>query len=110
LTLSLARRKKLVALADKYSVPVLEDDPYGELRFEGEHLPPLVVLDEQRQMKRHRDFHGFDCGKRDLRGTFSKTLAPGLRLGWVVAPRQVVAKDRCRRSKARTSIRARSIK
>ncbi|MBM3130397.1 MAG: PLP-dependent aminotransferase family protein [Chloroflexi bacterium] len=91
-TMSLKRREKLVALADKYSVPILEDDPYGELRFEGEHLPPLVVLDEQRQMKRHRNGLTFDRGNVIYAGTFSKTLAPGLRLGWVVAPRQVVHK------------------
>jgi len=90
-TMSLERREKLVALADKYNVPIVEDDPYGELRFEGEHLPPLVVLDEQRQMKRRR-FRGFDCGNVIYAGTFSKTLAPGLRLGWIVAPRQVIQK------------------
>lgn len=91
-TMSLARREKLVALADKYGVPIIEDDPYGELRFEGEHLPPLVVLDGRRQAKRQRNGQTFDHGNVIYAGTFSKTLAPGLRLGWVVAPRQVVQK------------------
>ena len=43
------RRNKLVELADRYGVPIVEDDPYGQLRFEGEHLPPVVVLDGQLQ-------------------------------------------------------------
>lgn len=88
-TISLERREKLVALADRYQVPIVEDDPYGELRFEGEHLPPLVMLDEQRQMKKRKGSQKFDCGNVIYTSTFSKTLAPGLRLGWVVAPREV---------------------
>jgi 2-aminoadipate transaminase len=44
-TLSLARRLKLIALADQYGVPILEDDPYGQLRYEGEHIAPLAVLE-----------------------------------------------------------------
>lgn len=88
-TISLARRHKLVALADRYNIPIVEDDPYGELRFEGEHLPPLVMLDEQRQIKRNKDCKEFDCGNVIYTSTFSKTLAPGLRLGWIVAPREV---------------------
>lgn len=88
-TISLERREKLVALADRYQVPIVEDDPYGELRFEGEHLPPLVMLDEQRQMKKHKDRQEFDYGNVIYTSTFSKTLAPGLRLGWIVAPREV---------------------
>ena len=43
-TLPLQRRLDLIHTADKYGLPIIEDDPYGELRFEGEHLPPLVVL------------------------------------------------------------------
>ncbi len=88
-TISLERRKKLVALADRYHVPIVEDDPYGELRFEGEHLPPLVMLDEQQQMKKRKNCREFDCGNVIYTSTFSKTLAPGLRLGWIVAPREV---------------------
>ena len=47
-TLSLERRRTLVNIADRYGIPLIEDDPYGELRFEGEHLPPLVMLDEEK--------------------------------------------------------------
>ncbi len=90
-TISLARRQKLVELAEEFGVPIIEDDPYGELRFEGEHIPPLVRIDERWQ-KEHRDCEDFDCGNVIYTSTFSKTLAPGLRLGWVVAPREVIAK------------------
>jgi 2-aminoadipate transaminase len=89
-TLSLERRKKLIALADKYGIPVVEDDPYGQLRYEGDHLPPLVVLDRQTQGIR-RD-NGYHLGNVIYLSTFSKTLAPGLRLGWIVAPPDVIAK------------------
>jgi len=91
-TISLERRVKLVQLADKYRVPIIEDDPYGELRFEGDHLPPLAVLDQERQKKKRKNCNEFECGNVIYTSTFSKTLAPGLRLGWVVAPRQVTFK------------------
>lgn len=91
-TLSLERRQKLIALADQYGIPIIEDDPYGELRFEGEHIPPLVVLD-RREIMRHNGHHRdgeICCGNVIYLSTFSKTLAPGLRLGWVVAPTDVI--------------------
>ena len=44
-TISLERRKKILELADRYGVPIVEDDPYGQLRFEGEHIPSVAVLD-----------------------------------------------------------------
>lgn len=91
-TISLERRTQLVRLADRYSVPIIEDDPYGELRFEGEHLPPLAVLDQERQKKKRKNADAFEHGNVIYTSTFSKTLAPGLRLGWVVAPRQVTFK------------------
>lgn len=72
ITLSYERRIQLLRLAEKHGIPVVEDDPYGELRFEGEEIPPLAAL-----------------GSADLMiylGTFSKIFAPGLRLGWLVAP------------------------
>ena len=47
-TLTLERRQRLIKIADPYGMPIIEDDPYGELRYEGEHMPPLVVLDCQR--------------------------------------------------------------
>ncbi len=78
ITLSFERRKRLLALSEKYGIPVVEDDPYGELRFEGEEIPPLAAL-----------------GDPDLMiylGTFSKIFAPGLRLGWLVAPDAVMDK------------------
>jgi len=87
-TLSLERRRKLFELADQYGVPIVEDDPYGQLRYEGEHLPSIVVLDSQ-----FRD-DGTPCYRGNViyLSTFSKTLAPGLRLGWVVAPPEVIGK------------------
>jgi 2-aminoadipate transaminase len=87
-TLSEGRRHELVLLADRYGVPVVEDDPYGQLRYEGEHLPPLVVLDRE-NLKRD---NGYSLGNVLYLSTFSKTLAPGLRLGWIVAPADVVMK------------------
>jgi 2-aminoadipate transaminase len=75
-------------LADKYGIPIIEDDPYGQLRYEGEHLSPPVVLD--RENLRRDD--GYSIGNVIYLSTFSKTLAPGLRLGWIVAPPEVIAK------------------
>ncbi len=87
-TLSLERRKILVELADRYGIPIIEDDPYGQLRYEGDHLPPVVVLDSNSRS---------DCdlcykGNVIYLSTFSKILAPGLRLAWVVAPPEVIQK------------------
>jgi 2-aminoadipate transaminase len=85
-TLTLQRRQRVVELADRYGVPLIEDDPYGQLRYGGEHLPPLVVLDGQLQGRDGTPYSGnvlYLC-------TFSKTLAPGIRLGWVVAPAEVI--------------------
>ena len=87
-TLSEGRRHELVLLADKYGIPIIEDDPYGQLRYEGEHLPSLVVLD--RENLRRDD--GYSIGNVIYLSTFSKTLAPGLRLGWIVAPPEVISK------------------
>jgi 2-aminoadipate transaminase len=75
-TLSLERRQRLLRLAQAYRVPILEDNPYGELRFRGESPPPLAALDDE--------------GLVVHLGTFSKTLAPGMRLGWLVGPRELV--------------------
>ena len=74
--MSLPRRRELLALAARHGVPILEDDPYSELRYEGTMVPSLKAL---------------DSGESVLHlGTFSKILFPGLRLGWLVAPRPVV--------------------
>jgi 2-aminoadipate transaminase len=89
-TLSLDRRFQLVRLSNKYGIPLVEDDPYGALRFEGEHIPPLVALDADYQTGAAPNGHGFMEGNVIYLGTFSKTLAPGLRLGWVVAPVEVI--------------------
>lgn len=87
-TLSEGRRHELVLLADKYGVPIIEDDPYGQLRYEGEHIPPMIVIDRENL---RRD-SGYTIGNVIYLGTFSKTIAPGLRLGWIVAPPEVIAK------------------
>jgi len=87
-TMSLSRREELVYLSNKYGIPILEDDPYGQLRFEGEHLPPLFVLDRANMRP---DDH-YQNGNVIYLSTFSKTLAPGLRLGWIVAPPDVISR------------------
>jgi 2-aminoadipate transaminase len=89
-TLSLERRREVVALSNQYGVPIVEDDPYGALRFEGEDLPALMTLDHDLQAASRSNSHGFTEGNVIYLGTFSKTLAPGLRLGWIVAPTEVI--------------------
>ena len=86
-TLSFERRLKLIELAERYGVPIIEDDPYGQLRYEGEHLPSLNVLDSQTRAQNQ-------CysGNVIYLSTFSKTLAPGIRLAWVIAPPEVIHK------------------
>ncbi len=87
-TLAMERRSQLVEIADRYGVPIVEDDPYGQLRFEGDHLPSVVVLDGQYQE------HCDTCYRGNViyLSTFSKTLAPGLRMAWVIAPPDVIRK------------------
>jgi 2-aminoadipate transaminase len=77
-TLSLERRRHLVELAERYDLIIFEDDPYGDLRFEGEHLPPIMSL---------------DTGGRvvHMRST-SKTFAPGLRVAWTIGPPEMIRK------------------
>ena len=82
------RRRRLVALADRYGVPIVEDDPYGQLRYEGSPQTPVVVLDGR---DRETDDFGYR-GNVIYLSTFSKILAPGLRLAWVVAPPEVIDK------------------
>lgn len=74
--MSVERRRMLLQLAVSYGIPVLEDDTYSELRYDGSSLPSLKSLDP--------------AGLVLSLGTFSKTLFPGLRLGWLAAPRQVI--------------------
>jgi len=77
-TLSAARRKQLVALAERYDVIIVEDDPYGELRYRGEPVPPIKAFDT--------------TGRVVYLGTFSKILSPGIRLAWVVASEEFIRK------------------
>jgi 2-aminoadipate transaminase len=77
-TLSLERRRRLVELARQHELLVVEDNPYGMLRFSGDPLPPLYQLDGG-------DYVIYV-------GTFSKILSPGIRLGWAVAPPPVMEK------------------
>src|SRR6056297_702051 len=77
-TWSLERRKQLIALANAYDLPVIEDNPYGELRFDGEAIPPIKT---------------FDTDNRVIYlGTFSKRFCPGLRIGWVLADEEILNK------------------
>jgi len=87
-TMSQARRQALIELADHYGVPILEDDPYGQLRYEGEHVPPIVHLDSQFRSTNGARY----SGNVIYLSTFSKTLSPGIRLGWIVAPVEVIQK------------------
>ena len=75
---SLERRRKLMELATKYEIPVFEDNPYGDLRFEGEEIEPLISMDPKHLVM--------------YSGTFSKTLAPGMRLAWMVCNDDILAK------------------
>lgn len=77
-TWSLARRKTLIQTAMEYNVTIIEDNPYGELRFEGEALPAIKSFDES--------------GCVILLGTFSKIFCPGYRIGWVAGDRRVIEK------------------
>jgi 2-aminoadipate transaminase len=70
-TLSRERRERLAEIATRLDMPIVEDDPYGQLRYEGEDLPPICTFAPERTI---------------YLGTFSKTLTPGLRLGWIVCP------------------------
>lgn len=87
-TLIKERRQQLIALADRYGVPIIEDDPYGQLRYEGSHIPSVVALDSEYRGNNHATY----SGNVIYLSTFSKTLAPGLRLAWVVAPPGVIGK------------------
>jgi 2-aminoadipate transaminase len=70
ITLSFERRKDVIALCSAHGVPIFEDDPYGRLRYSGDHLPSIAAL-----------ARGRDC---IYMSTFSKTMAPGMRVAWLV--------------------------
>lgn len=76
ITMSLDRRQQLTALAREHNVAIFEDDPYGELQYSGEAVPPIRSLDDQ----------------VIYFGTFSKTIAPGVRTGFAIAPPEVMEK------------------
>jgi len=76
-TLTEARRRRLAEVAAAHGVFIVEDDPYGELRFEEEAMPPVAAM---------------DSGNVLYTSTFSKTLSPGIRLGWVTAPEPIIRK------------------
>ncbi len=77
-TTSLQRRQTILGLARLYRTPILEDDPYGELFYQDQPPPPLAALDQS--------------GSVLYLGTCSKVLFPGVRLGWMVAPRPLIAR------------------
>lgn len=87
-TIPLERRMKIVELAEKYGVPIVEDDPYGQLRYEGDHIPPISVLDDIVR----REQGNPNTGNAIYMSTFSKTLAPGIRLAWIIAPVSVISR------------------
>jgi 2-aminoadipate transaminase len=77
-SLSMDRRQRVIDIANRYDVLVLEDSPYRSLRFEGETLPSLKSLDTE--------------GRVIFLGSFSKTLVPGMRLGWAVADPEIIGR------------------
>ncbi|MCX7615105.1 MAG: PLP-dependent aminotransferase family protein [Clostridiales bacterium] len=77
-TMNLERRKTMLALASKYNVMILEDNPYFELRYSGEYVPPIKSLDTE--------------GLVLYAGSYSKILSPGIRMGFAIGPKQVIDK------------------
>ncbi|MBQ3843187.1 MAG: PLP-dependent aminotransferase family protein [Ruminiclostridium sp.] len=80
-TMSFERRKQVLALAYKYRTHIIEDNPYGDLRFAGDDVPAIRTMDTE--------------GRVIYAGTFSKTVAPGLRVGYMCAEKSIIAKATC---------------
>ena len=78
ITLTATRRQALVRIAAEHDLMIMEDDPYGKLRYRGVEIPPIKHWDQANRVL--------------YASTFSKTIAPGLRLGWVVAPPEVFSR------------------
>ena len=78
ITMSLPKRKKMYELAKAYGVLILEDNPYGELRYKGEDLPNIKSFDTD--------------GIVIYAGSFSKVISPGMRVGWCMAPNEIIQK------------------
>ena len=78
ITMSLEKRKKMYELAKKYNVLILEDNPYGELRYKGDDLPNIKSFDTD--------------GLVIYAGSFSKVISPGMRVGWCMAPNEIIQK------------------
>ncbi|MGY2803852.1 aminotransferase-like domain-containing protein [Bradyrhizobium sp. USDA 4506] len=89
ITTSASRRKKLVELARRFNFVIIEDDPYRKVRFEGISVPPIKSYDKE----------GYVIGL----GTVSKILAPGLRIGWVIADEDIVSRMVAQKSDGGTS-------
>ena len=82
-TLSPERRKKLMEVAARHGLIIVEDDPYGELVYEGDRPKPLAALDIEMHGELRHVFYT---------STFSKTIAPGLRMAWICAPKEAINK------------------
>ena len=80
-TMSLEKRKRMLEIASKYDVLILEDNPYGDLRFAGEDVPTIKSLDTEDRVV--------------YAGSFSKILSPGMRLGYIVAPAPLAKRLKC---------------
>lgn len=83
ITLSLERRHALIRLAAQHRLPIVEDDPYGDLYYSGGRMPLVAALDLELSGELRQVMY---------LGTFSKLLAPGLRVGWLVAPAEMMDK------------------
>ncbi|MCD6215745.1 MAG: PLP-dependent aminotransferase family protein [Candidatus Aenigmarchaeota archaeon] len=77
-TMSKDRRKHLLEISENYQIPIIEDDPYSELRFEGDEIPPIKSMDKN--------------GNVLYLSTVSKILAPGFRLGWAIGDKELIEK------------------
>lgn len=78
ITMSWEKRQKMYALAKQYGVMIVEDNPYGDLRYAGEHIPAIKSLDEE--------------GIVLYAGSFSKVISPGMRVGYCIGPKAILAK------------------